>query len=104
MIAIIREKSIILDKIESYGFCASSCTDERTGFMYVNLNILTDEECEKLFKYQIAEDESADMSWNKDYEICTGRKHKFPAQAQSLIRKKKGKKQFKREEDEAKKC
>ena len=100
MIAIIREKSIILDKIESYGFCTSSCTDERTGFMYVNLNILTDEECEKLFKYQ----ELEWMNWNKDYEICTGRKHKFPAQAQSLIRKKKGKKQFKREEEKAKKC
>ena len=78
--------------------------DDRQGFMFANLNILTDEECDKLFKHQIGEDESADMSWNKDYEICTGKKHKFPTAANALLRKRKKKKQFKMEEEKAKEC
>jgi len=91
------------DKIETYGFCTSTCTDDRKGFMFANLNILTDEECEKLFKYQVAKDKSSDMSWNREYEICTGKKHVFPKSAISLLRKRKKKKVNKEEEEKAKK-
>jgi len=91
------------DKIESYGFCTSTCTDDRQGFMFANLNILTDEECEKLFKYQVAENKHANMGWNREYEICTGKKHKFPKKAQSLLRKRKKKKVYKEEQEKAKK-
>jgi len=91
------------DKIETYGFCTSTCKDDRKGFMFANLNILTDEECEKLFKYQVAKDKSSDMSWNREYEICTGKKHVFPKSAISLLRKRKKKKVNKEEEEKAKK-
>ena len=38
----------ILDKISSWGFCRSACTDHRDSIMFANLNLLTDEECETL--------------------------------------------------------
>jgi len=96
------------DKIESYGFCTSTCTDDRQGFMFANLNILTDEECEKLIEYQKAmkkkkKEDYSDLSWNREYEICTGKKHMFPKQAQSLLRKRKKKSVRKEEEEKAKK-
>ena len=78
--------------------------DERTGFTFVNLNILTDDECEKLFEYQKAKDDGVDtLNWNKDYEICTGKKHKFP---QKLLVKRgyKASKVLKEEQEKAKKC
>ena len=41
--------SKIADKIERWGFCRKDCQDKQDGFMWTNLNILTDEECKTLF-------------------------------------------------------
>merc|ERR1712142_1194906 len=78
-------------KIARYGFCDKACMDTRQGFMYANLNILTDEECETLFKYSIDANKYSDMQFNKEYEICTGKKHRFPAEGVSFVRHKKKK-------------
>jgi len=82
-------------QIARYGFCDKACMDYRQGFMYANLNILMDEECETLFNHSKAfdkkNDANTDMSLNKEYEICTGKKHKFPADGISFVRRKKKK-------------
>jgi len=91
-------------KIEKYGFCDKNCRDDRVGFMYANLNILTDEECSTLFKYQINKNNDSDLFWNKDYEICTGKKHKFPLGAWQLIRRKKRKNEKKKDKKELEKA
>ena len=38
------------DKIERWGFCRESCTDQRDSFMFANMNLLTDDECYTLFR------------------------------------------------------
>ena len=38
------------DKIERWGFCRKTCTDQRDSFMNANMNLLTDEECNTLFR------------------------------------------------------
>ena len=91
-------------KIISYGFCDSACRDERQGFMFASLNILTDEECTTLFEYQIAKAKKNNMDWNAEYEICTGKKNKFPKNPVHLVRSKKGKKKQEAEKVLAKKC
>jgi len=91
------------EKIESYGFCDSACRDERKGFMFASLNILTDEECTTLYEHQIAKNENNDMGWNAEYEICTGKKHKFPENPVHLVRFRKSKRKLNAEKALAKK-
>ena len=55
--------------------------------MYTNLNILQKEECQYLFESLKKSD--ADVQWNKEYEICAGKKHKFPKTGEKFLRKKK---------------
>ena len=57
--------------------------------MYANLNILNDEECGTLLKHQKSIEGSAELGWNKEYELCTGKKHQFPAPSLSFRRVKK---------------
>ena len=51
--------------------------------MFANVNILTDEECLKLQK------NIKKLGWNKNYEICVGKKHRFPNEYPTFIRSKK---------------
>ena len=57
-----------------------------TGFMFANLNILNNKECEELLKHQ---NQNSDLDWNKDYELCAGKKHQFPKSAISFEKVKK---------------
>ena len=43
--------------------------------MYANLNILTNEECEVLISQK---EHLGHLMFNKEYEICAGKKHKEP--------------------------
>jgi len=89
-------------KIESYGFCNSACHDARQGFMFAKLNILTDDECATLTKYLIEKDSDNDNNFKSEYEICTGKKHKFPKESISLKWKRKDKSVLKKEKAKAK--
>ena len=60
--------------------------------MIANLNILNDEECEILFKNQEKKKGAIHLEWNKEYEICTGKKHQFPNANWRFLRKKKSNK------------
>jgi len=80
------------EKIKSWGFCNDACMDEKDGFMIANLNILNDEECEILFKNREKKKNSIRLEWNKEYEICTGKKHQFPKSNWRFLRKKKSNK------------
>ena len=55
--------------------------------MYTNLNILQKEECQYLFKNLKTSD--IHVHWNKEYEICAGKKHKFPNAGVHFLRQKK---------------
>ena len=72
--------------------------------MFANLNILTDEECATLNKQLIEKNPEDDQNWNKDYEICTGKKQEFPSRPVITIRKRKGKRTRRKEMTKAKKC
>jgi len=85
------------DKIQRWGYCNSACTDDRDTFLFANMNLLTDQECETLFKH-----EGAYLLWNKEYEICVGKKHQFPKHMISFRRKRKRKAKKKEEEKQAK--
>jgi len=80
-------------KIQRWGFCNSACTDDRDTFLFANVNLLTDKECEELLKNGAAgEDKKGDyLKWNREYEICVGKKHVFPKHMISFIRRKKRK-------------
>ena len=41
---------LIQDRIQRWGFCNSACTDDRDTFLFANVNLLTDKECEELLK------------------------------------------------------
>ena len=86
------------EKIQRWGFCNSACTDRRDTFMFANMNLLTDKECEVLFSY-----DGDKLKWNKEYEICVGKKHKFPKELISFTRKKKKKGRGRKEYRKAKK-
>ena len=38
-----------IDKIERWGFCREDCQDKKDTFMFANMNLLTDTECNTLF-------------------------------------------------------
>jgi len=71
-------------KIQRWGFCNSACTDKKDTFLFANMNLLTDQECKTLMK-----DDGKYLMWNKEYEICVGKKHKFPKHMISFRRKRK---------------
>ena len=82
------------DKIERWGYCSKQCIDESDGFMYANMNLLTNKECETLFK----ECKSCEgMAFNKKYEFCAGKKHELPTGMLSFTRRKKKKKMIEKE-------
>jgi len=91
-------------KIERYGFCNSACKDVRQGFMFANLNLLTNEECATLIRHDETKpiDEKVNMEWNKEYEICTGKKNKFPKHL-TMVRTRRTKKERKELKAKAKK-
>ena len=64
--------------IERWGFCDSECEGNRKSFMFANLNILNNDECETLLRSQDASEDSNIQPWNKEHEICVGKKHPFP--------------------------
>ena len=66
--------------------------------MYANVNILTDEECTRLFKPHGGGEE---VDLNLEYEICVGKKHSFPHSIISYHRKLKSKKYRDKEKSEA---
>ena len=70
-------KTLIKGRISQWGFCSKMCQDHRRGFMYANLNILNNKECQTLIVNINKKRESA-IQWNKDWEICAGKKHEFP--------------------------
>ena len=72
--------------------------------MFANLNILNNEECGELLKNQASLEDSADLGWNKDYELCTGKKHQFPKSSISFRRVKKKAGVKKEEKKQAKRC
>ena len=43
--------TVVSDKIEGWGLCSKACQDNRDGFSYANLNLLTDEECMELTRF-----------------------------------------------------
>ena len=60
--------------------------------MFANTNILTDDECETLINSQ-----EHPIPWNKEYELCAGKKHQFPKSMISFTRKRKRKSSIKEE-------
>ena len=46
--------------------------------MFASLNLLNNDECETLLRSQDASEDSNNQPWNKEREICVGKKHKFP--------------------------
>ena len=88
-------------KIERWGYCSETCKDENDGFMYANLNVLEDDECEVLFQPKGGSQEA--VAYNKDYEICVGKKHPFPHSVISFTRKTKRRKTIQKQKSEAKK-
>ena len=63
--------------------------DNRETFMYANMNLLTDEECELLLSKYNDEKIGKSMDWNREYELCIGKKHSFPKHLISFQRKQK---------------
>ena len=92
---------LLKGKIERWGYCSETCKDENDGFMYANLNVLEDNECEVLF--QPKGGSKVAVGYNKDYEICVGKKHPFPKSVISFTRKTKRKSMIKKQKAEAKK-
>jgi len=90
-------------KIELWGYCNSACQDNRNGFMIANLNILNDDECAELFKNLNKKKNAANLFWNKEYEICTGKKRQFPKSNWRFLRKEKTEKELNKEKEAAKK-
>ena len=75
--------------------------DKEDSFMYANLNVLEDKECEVLFHPKGGSKEAVGL--NKEYEICVGKKHSFPHSIISFMRKTKRKSLIQKERNEAKK-
>ena len=69
--------------------------------MYANINVLEDDECEVLFQPKGGSLEA--VGYNKEYEICVGKKHPFPKSVISFTRKTKRKKMIQKQKAEAKK-
>ena len=50
-------------KIERWGYCSEECLDKKDGFLFANMNVLTDEECEEIYNRRIGG--SDQMMYNK---------------------------------------
>ena len=72
--------------------------------MIANLNILNDDECAELFKNLNKKKNTIKLFWNKEYEICTGKKRQFPKSNWRFLRKEKTEKELDEEKEAAKKC
>ena len=68
--------------------------------MFANMNLLTDEECEEVFKPHGGGKRA--IMLNTEYDICVGKKHPFPHSVISFQRKNKRKTQISKEKTEAK--
>ena len=69
--------------------------------MFANMNILTDEECEIMFKPMGGSKQA--ILLNNRYDICAGKKHPFPHSIISFERRKKRRSAISKEKSEAKK-
>ena len=50
-------------KIERWGYCSEDCLDKKDGFLFANMNVLTDEECEEIYNRRIGGSDA--MMYNK---------------------------------------
>jgi len=82
------------DKIQMWGMCSDTCKNDSHAFTHANMNLLTEDECTTLAKYQ-----EMDLGINFKTEICAGKKSNFPNAYVAFQRKKKTKKKI--EEDKA---
>jgi len=83
-------------KIKTIGLCSDNCKDSKPNIMFANINLLTVKECQHL------NDKSPDnpmkpLAWNSEYEICGGKKHKFPEHVFEFKLLKKPKEMYKRD-------
>ena len=84
----------IVGKIKAWGYCSLTCKDNNNSFMYANMNVLTDEECNILMEQDREENE---------YEICAGKKHMMPNSVISFKRRQKKPSFLKRQQEGAEK-
>ena len=92
------------EKIKSWGYCSKECKPKEDGFMYANMNILTDEEAVELLKNNGKQ--KHEVKGGKivlgEFKMFAGKKHTLPAKMIVVKRKQKPKKMFEKQQKEAK--
>ena len=92
------------EKIKSWGYCSKECKPKEDGFMYANMNILTDEEAVELLKNNGKQ--KREVKGGKivlgEFKMFAGKKHTLPAKMIVVKRKQKPKKMLEKQQKEAK--